>query len=301
MKRSDRLMARLMTLRAVSRALARPLEGADVLRAVYAELEHAFDVTICFFGRYDAPGQVVEVIWQMHEGVELSGGHFPLGDGPTSQVIRNCHAQLIRHWSDEGPRVQLQYATERPGLPESALTVPVVFDEKVMGVLALQSYQPEAYDEDDLALLQGVADQVAVAIARSRHATRRAAEAEGRALEVESIFASLPDAMLVVDDQGRLVRVNHAARKLLCLTDGSLILGQPVHEPQAGLWPLGTQTLTQQLVPILDQLRQGAAPDDEIPVALEHRPDHTVGCKASVLLKGGAPAGGLLVLREKAA
>ena len=83
MKRSDRLMARLATLRAVSRALARPLDVPDVLRAVYAELSPALDVTICFFGRYDAPGQVVEVIWQVHNGDELPGGHFPLGDGPT--------------------------------------------------------------------------------------------------------------------------------------------------------------------------------------------------------------------------
>jgi len=301
MKRSDRLMARLATLRAVSRALARPLDVADVLRAVYAELSPALDVTICFFGRYDAPGQVVEVIWQVHNGDELPGGHFPLGDGPTSQAIRQCLPQLIRHWSKEGPRVQLQYATERPGLPESTLTMPVVFDDQVMGVFAVQSYQPEAYDDEDLALMQGVADQVAVAIARSRHATRRAAEAEGRALEVESIFASLPDALLVVDGQGRLVRVNQAARKLLCLVDGSLILGQPVHEPQEGLWPLGTETLTQQLVPIVDRLRQGDAPEDEIPIVFDHRPERTVGCKASVLLKGGTPAGGLLILREKAA
>lgn len=299
--RSDRLGARLATLRTVSHALARPLEAVGVVRAVYRELARSLDVTICLFGRYDALGQSVEVIWQVHEGVELPGGQFPLGDGSTSQVIRHCQPRLIRHWSEEGPRVQLQYATARPDLPESSVTVPVVFDEQVIGVLALQSYRPYAYDEDDLALVQGVADLVAVAIAGSRHATRRAEEAEVRVLEVESILSCLPDALLVVDIQGRLVRINQAARKLLCPSDGSVILGHPLDLPQDGLWPLGTRSLTRQITPIVDQLKRGIAPDDEIRISLDGGGERTVGCKASVLVKGGVPAGGLMIFREQAA
>jgi len=71
---ADRLSARLAALRSVSRALARPLDIVDVLRAVHAELARVLDVTICFFGLYDPPGQTVKVIWQVHDGVELPGG-----------------------------------------------------------------------------------------------------------------------------------------------------------------------------------------------------------------------------------
>jgi hypothetical protein len=74
-----------------------------------------------------------------------------------------------------------------------------------------------------------------------------------------------------------------------------LILGHPLDRPQAGTWPLGTQALTRQLLPIVDQLRQGGAPRDEIAIALD---DRAVSCKASVLLNHGSPAGGVLVLRE---
>jgi putative methionine-R-sulfoxide reductase with GAF domain len=291
---SDRLGARLALLRSVSHALARPLETVDILRAVHTELARLLDVTISFFGLYDRPGDTVNVIWQVHEGVELPGGHFPLGDGWTSQVIRSRQPRLIRHWSTDGPHVHVQYATDRPGLPESAITMPVVFDEQVIGVLSLQSYRPEAYDEDDVAMLQGVADQMAIAIATSTHP---ADGQTGGTSEVEAILASLPDALLVVDDQGRLVRVNQAARQLLCPPDGSLLLGHPLDRPQAGLWPLGTQALTRQLVLIVDRLRQGDAPREEIAIALD---DRTVRCKASVLLNDGSPAGGVMVLREVA-
>ena len=292
---SERLSARLATLRSVSRALARPLDVVDILRVVHAELAGVLDVTISFFGLFDSPGQSVKVIWQVHEGVELPGGQFPLGDGWTSQVIRSAQPHLIRRWSTDGPHVQVQYATDRPGLPESSVTVPVMFDGQVIGVLSIQSYRPEAYDEEDLAMLQGITDQIAVAIAtRPRPAdTPTAADSD-----VEAILASMPDALLVVDDQGRLVRVNQAARKLLCPPDGSLILGHPLDRPQAGVWPLGAQALTRQLVPIVEQLRQGAAPREEIAIALEDRTHRTIGCKASVLLNRGTPAGGVMVLRE---
>jgi PAS domain-containing protein len=298
---SERLSARLATLRSVSRALARQLEIVDILRAIHAEMGRALDVTICFFGLYDEPGQSVNVIWQVHAGVELPGGQFPLGDGWTSEVIRSRRPHLIRHWSTQGPHVHVQYATDRPGLPESAITVPVMFDEQVIGVLSIQSYRPAAYDEEDLALLQGIADQAAVAMVTCMRATGHARAAlRTAASDVEAILASMPDALLVVDQRGRLVRVNQAARTLLCPPHGSLILGQPVDQPQAGLWPLGTQALTRQLLPIVDQLRRGQAPRDEVAIALDDGSDHRIGCKASVLLNQGTPAGGVMVLRELA-
>src|SRR5438270_12460719 len=134
---SDRLSARLATLRSVSRALARPLDIVDILRVVHAELARVLDVTIAFFGLFDAPGQSVKVIWQVHEGVELPGGQFKLGDGWTSQVIRTARPHIIRHWSTDGPHVQVQYDTDWHGLQESAGMVPVMLDGMCIHVLLL--------------------------------------------------------------------------------------------------------------------------------------------------------------------
>jgi transcriptional regulator of acetoin/glycerol metabolism len=194
----------------------------------------------------------------------------------------------------------LQYATDRPDLPESSIVAPVVFDGSVIGVLAVQSYRPHAYDEDDLALVQGVADQVAVSIARSGAADGHAHVSSQRTPDVEAVMASMPDAVLVLDHEGRLVRLNQAARLLLSAVRGSVIFGHPVDCPQADRWPLGTRALTQQLRPIVDQLRRGAAPNEEIQISLGGRANHKLSCKASVLLREGAPAGGLIVLRELA-
>jgi GAF domain-containing protein len=299
----------LAVLRAVSRALARPLDTTDVLRAVHGELSHALDATICFFGLYDARAETVHVIWQIHEGLELPGGHFPLGSGPTSQAIRDCRPRLIRRWSDEGPRVQVQYATDRPGLPESCIAVPVIFDGSVVGVLAIQAYQAEAYDDADVMLMQGVADQVATALMLGRRASARRESLRARSanpqldsVDSEAVLASMADALLVLDDQRRLVRINRAARSLLSSDDGSsLILGYPVDQSQEDRWPLGTRALTEQLAPIVEQLRGGATPRHDVRVALDGQADHSVSCRASVLMREGSPAGAVVVLRELSA
>jgi putative methionine-R-sulfoxide reductase with GAF domain len=288
---SDGLNARMDTLRAISRALARPLDDLGVLRAAHAELSRALDVTMCFFGRFDLESQSVEVVWQMHDGNELPGGQFPLGSGPTSQAIRACQPQLIRNWSASGPTVQVQYATERPTLPESSIVVPVIWADQVVGVLAIQSYEPAAYDEDDVQLLEAVAALLAVALF-GRSSVKRL-----RRSESEAILASMDEALLVLDPDGRVVRLNGAARRLLCVRAGGVVFGQPLDRPQSERWPLGTERVSQQLRPVMELLQQGAAPEAEIELTLEDGPFR---CHASVLRHGQSPAGAVMILRRSA-
>jgi K+-sensing histidine kinase KdpD len=55
-----------------------------------------------------------------------------------------------------------------PVTTQSELTVPLVLGGQVLGVLDVQSDLPDAYDADDLFLLQTIADQLAVAIENAR-------------------------------------------------------------------------------------------------------------------------------------
>src|SRR5881227_2712907 len=81
----------------------------ELCRLLHQTVARQMDATIFFLGLYDAASQTVEVVWQVENGEELSGGSFPLGKGLTSQVILSGEPRLIRHWSAEGPRVQVQY------------------------------------------------------------------------------------------------------------------------------------------------------------------------------------------------
>jgi PAS domain-containing protein len=217
----------------------------------------------------------VRVIWQTHQGEELPGGQFPLGKGVTSQVLRTGEPQLIRHWSAQAPPIQVQYATERPELPESAMVVPVVFNDEVRGVLSVQHYEPHAFDAEDLALLQDIAHQIAPALLTALDARAGCGDAPGNPLALEALVAALPDGVLVVDRRARLVGLNRAARRLLCLDTSSLVLGHPVDQRQGERWPLGTHRVTEQVRPLIAQLKRGANPDADVEVTLP-APETTV-------------------------
>ena len=156
---SQRRQARLSVMRAIQVALGHQRSIDSLCRMLRQELAHVLDTTGFIVALFDDASQMVEVVYQMEDGAELPVGSFPLGSGFISDVIRTRQPRLIRHWSVEGPRVQVQYATETPGLPESTITVPLVVGDRTVGVLSLQSYAEEAYDEDDLLLVQGVAAQ----------------------------------------------------------------------------------------------------------------------------------------------
>ena len=57
-----------------------------------------------------------------------------------------------------------------PHLPEtrSELAIPIVISNEVLGALSIQSAQPDAFDEDDIVVLQGIADSLAIAMENAR-------------------------------------------------------------------------------------------------------------------------------------
>jgi GAF domain-containing protein len=86
------------------------------------------------------------------------------------------------------PRVALDVGADavyfkNPFLPEtrSELTLPLRVSEKIIGALDVQSKEPAAFDNEDVIILQTMADQLAVAIENARLfeiERRRSAELE---------------------------------------------------------------------------------------------------------------------------
>ncbi len=236
----------------------RPGELKRLARAMYNQLRGLVEVPICFLGLFDETLQTVHVVWQVHEGVELPGGSFPVGSGFTSRVIQTRQPLLIRRWSGRGPRVQLEYATDRPGLPESSCTVPLLFYERVLGVVSIQSYCPEAFTEQHLSLLQAVVNQAAVKLARL--AVEWLVSDLRRDTEADATLASVSDAVLFLDKHGKIVHVNSAARQLLCGANASIVLGESLDRIGGHQSSHGHPELADKLCPLVALLKKGGVP-----------------------------------------
>jgi PAS domain S-box-containing protein len=256
------------------------------------------DATIFFLGLYDEASQTVEVVWQVENGEELSGGSFPLGKGLTSQVIVTGSSRLIRHWTAEGPRVQVQYATGTPGLPESAIAVPLKLAGHTMGLLCVESYRQNAYTDEELKFLESVSDEAAVVIGGLRDSERIGAQVRSRVSELEAILANMADALLIVDARGCLVRLNRAARDLLCLDEASIVLGQPLSEDEWSTWPEEGRAAVEALRPVVEQLQQMHEPQ-AVEVDLPGDSRRILSFRATPLHDtDGTFSGGVIVFRD---
>jgi PAS domain S-box-containing protein len=90
------------------------------------------------------------------------------------------------------------------------IAVPMLFGEKVVGVLDVQSTKVNAFGEDDLRNLSSIAAQAAVAIERARLYEATLAERE----RTERIVTSIADGVITVDRELRVLSLNPAAEQM---------------------------------------------------------------------------------------
>jgi signal transduction histidine kinase len=287
------LASRLGTIGANARDLG------ELFRALYDETARVMDATVFLFATYDDASQTVHVVRQMDRGEEHRGGSFPLGKGFTSEVIRTGAPRIVR-WSDEGPPIRLLYGTEAGELvsPRSGVVVPILSGDRTLGVLSAQSYRPEAYEEEDLLSLCAIAAQAGATIKLLRATEQMALEHERHALRLEAVLASMNDALVIVDARGAIVRLNRAARELLCLDGASLVLGQPLERQRLERWPDTAREIAAALVPVIDAIRSGNSVE-QMDIELRAAERRVLSLGASVLRTPTADLdGGVIVFRD---
>jgi PAS domain S-box-containing protein len=272
---------------------------SELFRALYDETARAMDATVFLFALYDDVSQTVHVVRQMDRGEEHTGGSFPLGQGFTSEVIRTATPRIVA-WPDEGTPIRLLYGTESGELvsPRSGVVVPILSGSRVTGVLSVQSYVPDAYDEEDLLALSVIAAQASANVKRLRATEEMALEHERHAQELEAVLASMNDALVTVDARGAIVRLNRAARELLCIDGGSLVLGQPLELQRLEQWPDTAREIATALVPVIDAIRAGTSVG-QIDVELHVGERRVLSLGASVLRsRSDELEGGVIVFRD---
>jgi two-component system phosphate regulon sensor histidine kinase PhoR len=271
----------------------------ELFRALYEETARIMDATVFLFATYDDMSKTVHVVRQMDRGDEHEGGSFPLGKGFTSEVIRSRAARIVR-WSAEGAPIRLLYGTEPGELvsPRSGIVVPILLGDRVTGVLSAQSYRPESYDNEDLLALCAIASQAGATIKRLRATEQMALEHERHALQLEAVLAGMNDALVIVDARGAIVRLNRAARELLCLDGSSLVVGQPLERQRLELLPDTAREIAQALVPVIDAIRSGTS-IAQLDVELRAGERRVLSLGASVLRSPTADLeGGVIVFRD---
>lgn len=96
---------------------------------------------------------------------------------------------------------------------KSVLGVPLLYQDRVNGVLFLHHPQPQFFDESHLSLVMGIAGQAAIAVENARLYTEVKHEQE----TLYALITGMPIPVLVIDANEQVVFANQAARQLFLL------------------------------------------------------------------------------------
>ena len=139
---------------------------------------------------------------------EVPGVDFPASLLADTALMAG-HPLIVDRQKDHEPIKFVPFGdTHR--ISQSLLFCPILWKEKTIGILTVQSYTPARYSRRDLRLLKAFSDQLGGAIARL-HAER----ALERSKEFLSILMNhIPDPIFVIDENHQCVMLNDATCRL---------------------------------------------------------------------------------------
>ncbi|MBN1954311.1 MAG: GAF domain-containing protein [Anaerolineae bacterium] len=179
----ERRAVELATAAGVGRAAASILDLGALTRQVVELVRDGFGLYYTGLFLMDERGEFAVLEAGTGEaGRRMKEAGHRLEVGGMSMVGAACARRAARIALDVG---QEAVRFDNPLLPDtrSEMALPLVAGDRVLGALDVQSSEPAAFSQEDIAVLQLVADQVAVAIANARlfGEVQSALEAERRA------------------------------------------------------------------------------------------------------------------------
>ncbi|MGQ0601282.1 MAG: GAF domain-containing protein [Anaerolineales bacterium] len=161
---------------------------------------------------------------------------FKRNEGFVGWVIKQRQAAVIDNLENDKRWKQMP---DQNISHKSVLAVPLMANEEVMGALLLFSPLYNAFDEDQLRLVEAAANQVGAASNNSElyRMIRDQAERLGSLLRTQqvdnqknrAILDGIADGVLVTDADGKIILFNPACERILSLERGQ-VLGRPVRE-----------------------------------------------------------------------
>jgi len=201
----ERRITELSILNEIGRALSSPRTLAELAEIVYQQVSRLFDTTNFYVSLYDEKAGVWETVLDIDRGQRAPPTRLSVEEGLTGYIIRTRQPVLLRSEAEDSAFHEAHGIQPLGETPKSWMGVPLVAEDKVVGVMALQSYDQEyLFDEQDLALLCAIASQVAVAIENAR-LFQEITEARDR---LQAILESTHDGIIMMDIQGRILLVN---------------------------------------------------------------------------------------------
>ena len=177
LKETERRSSELAILNSISSEMAKTLDVQTLTRNVGEKMREIFDVDSVIVMLLDSSKNLIQIAYEYdrNEGgnIEDIVEPFPLGTGLASKVI-TTHLPLLLGSREEQTAngayfpPELMERSSKGATSQSWLGVPIMAGDRVMGVVALADYKPQAFTENNLTLLQTLSANLGVALENAR-------------------------------------------------------------------------------------------------------------------------------------
>jgi signal transduction histidine kinase/putative methionine-R-sulfoxide reductase with GAF domain len=211
--RTEAALARLQAVQAVTDTALAHLPSQDLLRQLVARVAEALTADHVALLVLTEDGRTL-VADQAHGAQEVPLGEVivPIGHGSAGRIAATRQPLILADVSpDDAALLQL------PATVRSLAGVPVMAQERLVGVLHADSVSPRQFTAKDLELLQLVAERIGLVVENGRlysEEQRHSAELAAERDRLQLILDMLPEAVLVYDADLRITRVNCVAQQM---------------------------------------------------------------------------------------
>ena len=165
----DRRITELSILDEISRSLSSALSLPDLLETVYQQVGRIFDVTNFHIATYQEGDADWVAAYQIDHGQRLPVARIEVGLGLTGYILRYRIPLRINSTQENRLFKEANNIPPLGVLAKSWMGVPLITSDKIVGAMAIQSYDSEnLFDEHALNLFLTISAQVAIAVRNTR-------------------------------------------------------------------------------------------------------------------------------------
>jgi GAF domain-containing protein len=164
----ERRIRQIHTTAEITRVINALLEPQDLLQKVVDLLKERFDLYYAGVFLLDSTGEfAVLKAGTGDAGKRMIAEGHRLAVGGASMIGWTTANKQARIALDVGAEA-VRFSNPHLPLTRSELALPMIVGDRILGALTVQSSLPEAFDQNDITILQGMADGLATALENAR-------------------------------------------------------------------------------------------------------------------------------------
>ena len=170
LEEKNRHVEQLGIINRISLAITSGLDMDHVLKTLYEQCQQVAQSDVFYVALYDEASSLINIPLYYEDGQYQAGPSRDVQEHPgTLGNVIQARQTLYLHNRTEADTHPSRSTTARLRNPcQSYVGIPLTLRERVIGVMVVQSYKPNAYTEDDLRMLETIALQAAIAIENAR-------------------------------------------------------------------------------------------------------------------------------------